>query len=112
MGTGMRSRGREGVRQGWDRSVPPRVPTPPYPLLGCCFLGILVTFKRLHELDDTDPAQGGLTTALGWTALLARVFCVRPESGSHARLSVLPPTIQDPAISNLPRLGKGCWGSK
>lgn len=63
MGTGMRNRGREGVRQGWDRSVPPRVPTPPYPLLGCSFLSILVTFKRLHELDDADTALRGITTA-------------------------------------------------
>lgn len=70
----------------------PESPPPPYPLLSHCFLGILVTFKRLHELDDTDPAQGGLTTALGRTALLAGVFCGRPESGSHARLSVSPPS--------------------
>lgn len=64
MGTGMRNRGREGVRQGWDGSAQPTVPTPPYPLLGRSFLSILFTFKGVLELDDADTAQRGITTAL------------------------------------------------
>lgn len=56
MGTGMRNRGREGVRQEWDGSTQPTVPTPPYPLLSRSLLSILFTFKGVLELDDTDTA--------------------------------------------------------
>lgn len=64
MGTGMRNRGREGVREGWDRSARPTVPTPPYPLLSHSFFSIVFTFQGVLELDDTDTAQRGITTAL------------------------------------------------
>lgn len=112
MGTGMRNRGREGVRQGWGGSAQPTVPTPPYPLLGCSLLGIFFTFKGVLKLDDTDTAQRGITTALGGTALLPSVFCGKQSQRPVLGSLLPPPAIQGLANSNLPRLGKGCWGSR